>query len=156
MDKLPRLRRKPKPPAIETSVERTSTDTNESTLSNNAVGGGAGVPVQVTEATSRPTTSHNGSPGSGSKPTDSWGKKSWLQKEQTNASGKKSPFRNLRLRPSASRQDGVKVRSMGLKSRDHLDEKEDVHMVQAQPSDPGPIMPSFLTLERDGAWSSPG
>ncbi|KAG5914566.1 hypothetical protein E4U53_004620 [Claviceps sorghi] len=30
MDKLPRLRRKPKPPAIETSVERTSSDVEES------------------------------------------------------------------------------------------------------------------------------
>ncbi|EFY99662.1 Tyrosine-protein phosphatase 2 [Metarhizium brunneum] len=32
MDKLPRLRRKPKPPAIETSVDRTSSDTAESTF----------------------------------------------------------------------------------------------------------------------------
>ncbi|KHO01010.1 protein-tyrosine phosphatase 2 [Metarhizium album ARSEF 1941] len=32
MDRLPRLRRKPKPPAIETSVDRTSSDTGESNL----------------------------------------------------------------------------------------------------------------------------
>ncbi|KAG9250527.1 protein-tyrosine phosphatase 2 [Emericellopsis atlantica] len=130
MDKLPKLRRKPKPPAIETSVERTSTDTTESALSSSAVG-------------------------------------SWLQKEHTNPSGKKSPFRNLRLRPSAkraresspadsglgeppaTRQDGVKVKSNGAKPRDRLDGKGDADTDMEEPSDPGPVMPSFLNLEKE-------
>jgi hypothetical protein len=174
MDKLPKLRRKPKPPTIETRVERTSTDTTGSTLSSNAVGGGAGVPVQLTEASSRPTTSHNGSPSTMNKPADSLGKMSWLQREQQTPTGKKSPFRNLRLRPSAkraresspaasglgdphaARQDGAKVRSNGSKSQGSLNGKEDVDMDRGEPSDPGPVMPSFLELDKEGRSGCPG
>ncbi|KAG6015373.1 hypothetical protein E4U54_003612 [Claviceps lovelessii] len=57
MDKLPRLRRKPKPPAIETSVERTSSDIDESAVVPADTASGAAAPK--TSSMTKPLMKHS-------------------------------------------------------------------------------------------------
>ena len=107
------------------------------------------------------------------------------KQQHQQSSGKKSPFRNFRLRASAkraresspaettpatggrttsslahfSRRDGFKMRksddasrkASGMKTEVKMDDEENGDGDGDGDPDPGPIMPEFLTLDRDGA-----
>lgn len=153
MDKIPKLRRKPRPPTIETSVDRTSTDTSESNVSTTAVA----------------IDNQRPSPIIGRQPSTDW------FKGKSKTSRKKSPFRDL-IRPSAKRaresspaattsfgspqalrvpgQGGAKFprNQTHRSSRQSPIDPEDGNMSDAAAADPdpGPQMPLFLKLSRQG------
>ncbi|KAG5916186.1 hypothetical protein E4U42_007779 [Claviceps africana] len=118
MDKLPRLRRKPKPPAIETSVERTSSDIEESALP-----AGAASEIAAAKAWSKPVM-----------------KNSSLRSFKLLVTAKRARTQSPAARPRSSppvamfNQDGVAPRSA---AEDTLSAKGHGR--------PSPIMPAFLS-----------
>lgn len=167
MDKIPKLRRKPKPPAIETRVERTSTDTSESNISNNA--SAAGAPILADTPSPRPpsglSSPRTQSPAGRPATSEGSRRRQQLQQHlQQQPTGKRSPFRGLRLRASAKRaresspahsssppptlppiahNDAVKM------PENTSDDDNDVFMDNRR-NDLGPIMPYFLRLADRG------
>lgn len=178
MDKLPRLRRKPKPPTIETTVDRTSTDT-ESNFSSPAASNYNG---NTTAAAALADSRQSPNP-----PSQRQFNSNWFKGERSSsASRKKSPFRLIR--PSAKRaresspaavvapadsssnsaagspqtlqvpgQGGVKFPRNGYRSRQKTawiydDDASSADGVAVHP-DPGPQMPAFLKLSKQGDYS---
>lgn len=131
MDKLPRLRRKPKPPAIETSVERTSSDIDESAV----------VPADTASGAAAPKTS------SMTKPLM---KHSSLRNLKLRVTAKRARAESPAARPWSSpmvaifNQDGVAPRSATEGSLSANGHGRSL-----------PVMPSFLNISAQGMDSRP-
>lgn len=170
MDKIPKLRRKPKPPTIETTVDRTSTDTSESALST---------------SNNYNTVAETQSPsGARRQHSSEWFKSK--TSSSSSASRKKSPFRLIRPSAKRAREDspaadsssaaggspqqrlqvpgqggakfprngaggGGSSRPSTLAADDEETSSVDGVAVFA---DPGPQMPGFLKLTNQGGFSS--
>ncbi|CAG9941327.1 unnamed protein product [Clonostachys rosea f. rosea IK726] len=135
MDKIPKLRRKPKPPTIETQVDRTSTDTNESFNSTSTA------PVSATEG----------------KPRKQPFPRSPFRTFRLRTSGKRaresSPANSSAsssVPPPTDRipLEGVKVPRNALTTLDVPTERAGKMSEDSHSSDPGPERPSFLDLSR--------
>lgn len=168
MDKIPKLRRKPKPPTIETTVDRTSTDTSESALSTSNYAA-----LAETQSPSGARRQHS----------SEWFKSK--TSSSSSASRKKSPFRLIRPSAKRAREDspaadsssaaggspqqrlqvpgqggakfprngagGGSSRPSTLAADDEETSSVDGVAVFA---DPGPQMPGFLKLTNQGGFSS--
>lgn len=153
MDKIPKLRRKPKPPTIETTVERPSTATSDHNYNNNAAA----------------ADNHRSPSGSRHPSSD------WFKRQGSSSARKKSPFRLIRTSGKRAResspagsstasvgspslqvpgQGGAKFPRNNRTSRQSAlpvdDETSSVDGVAVYP-DRGPQMPAFLTLSNTRA-----
>lgn len=158
MDKMSKFRRKqkPKPPTIDTSVPRVSTETTDSFRSDKG-------PTAVAAAAAVNTTSSSSAPSS---PTSKTKRAAAAKAAAKEAKNKKSPFRGLSLgnyrkrargsppaelsssppQPAVVGQDGTSSLKSYRLSTDYD------HESRARSAQDAPRMPAFLSLSEQGMY----